>query len=291
MMLAPKPSDSFEIRPTLAGRAKALGLAVLYFALVAGAIVAWTFLPAFHSHTLSLSRQFLQEAAWAASAIALLVVLSRLRREPMSHWGFATKGAARDFPLGLAVGFVLMAGSLGVIAAAGACKFSVGAVPTGQIMGAAVLFALRDLAVGLFEETFFRSFVLVHLSRAFSFWPAAIITAIVFGLAHGGNPHEAPIGLIVAAAGGLVLAYSFRHSGALWFAIGWHAAYDFTQDFIFGVPDSGNAVRQDTLLHATLHGPTWLTGGKVGPEASVVTFAALVVLVLFVRFRLVHRQT
>lgn len=290
-MLAPKPSDSFEIRPTLAGRARALGLAVLYFAVVAGAIVAWTLLPAFHGHQLSLSRQFLQEAAWATSAMAVLVVLSSLRHEPMSHWGFATKGAARHFPLGLAVGFVMMAGSLGVIAAAGGCNFSGGGGPIGAIMGTAVLVALRDLAVGLFEETFFRSFVLVHLSRAFSFWPAAIITAIVFGLAHGGNLHEAPVGLIVAGAGGLVLAYSFRRSGALWFAIGWHAAYDFTQDFIFGVPDSGNPVRQDTLLHATLHGPTWLTGGKVGPEASVVTFAALVVLALFIRFRLAHRET
>jgi hypothetical protein len=43
------------------------------FAIVAGAVVAWTFLPAFHGNQLSLSLQFLQEAAWAASALAALV--------------------------------------------------------------------------------------------------------------------------------------------------------------------------------------------------------------------------
>src|SRR5581483_10946584 len=286
MMIPPPPSDSFEIRPTLAGRATALGLAVLYFAIVAGAVVAWTFLPALHGNQLSLSLQLLQEAAWAASALAALVIMAAVRHESISRWGFATNGAWRDFRLGLTTGFALMAGSLGVIAIAGGCRFSGGAAAIGRIMGAAVLYCLYDLAVGLFEEAFFRSFFLVQLSRALSFWPAAIITAIVFCLAHGGNINEAPLGLVVAALGGLVLAYSFRRAGALWFAIGWHAAYDFTEDFVFGVPDSGNAVRQDTLLHTTLHGPTWRTGGKIGPEASVVTFAALVALTVFVRFRL-----
>jgi hypothetical protein len=31
------------------------------------------------------------------------------------------------------------------------------------------------------------------------------------------------------------------------------------------------------LLNSTFHGPTWLTGGTVGPEGSVFAFAVLVI--------------
>jgi membrane protease YdiL (CAAX protease family) len=172
----------------------------------------------------------------------------------------------------------------------GGAKFSYVAAPLGQIASAAACYALLDLVVGFFEEMAFRSFILVQLSRAFGFWPAAIATSILFGLAHGGNLNEGRYGLVVAGLLGLAVAYSFRRSGTLWFAIGWHAAYDFAEDYVFGVPDSGSAPPADSLLHTTMHGPTWLTGGKVGPEASLLTLAALVALVLVIRFALPRRE-
>jgi uncharacterized protein len=297
MMITPRLRGSFDISPTLAGRAKALGLAVLYFAVVAGAVVGLSYglpaaglVPAAHADQLSLPQQLLQECAYLASAMLALVVLAVLTRESMSRWGFATPGARRNFPIGLATGFGLMACSLGAIALLGGCGFSGVAAPFGRIVSAAGFYALLDLAVGFFEETFFRSFILVQLSRAVGFWPAAVVTAILFGLAHGGNLHEAAYGLVVAALAGLALAYSFRRSGTLWFAIGWHAAYDFTEDFIFGVPDSGNALPQASLLHTTMRGPAWLTGGQIGPEASVLTLAALLGLAAIIRFAVPPRD-
>ena len=47
---------------------------------------------------------------------------------------------------------------------------------------------------------------------------------------------------------------------------------------------SADAVNQDAHLDATLHGPTWLTGGTVGPEASVFDF-----ILLFILFYVIHR--
>jgi hypothetical protein len=38
------------------------------------------------------------------------------------------------------------------------------------------------------------------------------------------------------------------------------------------------------LSNATLHGPAWLTGGSVGPEASVFDFV-----LLFTFFYVIHR--
>jgi hypothetical protein len=62
-----------------------------------------------------------------------------------------------------------------------------------------------------------------------------------------------------------------------------HAAFDFGETFLYSVPDSG-MVLPGHLSDATLHGPAWLTGGTVGPEASVFDFV-----LLFIFFYVIHR--
>jgi membrane protease YdiL (CAAX protease family) len=74
-----------------------------------------------------------------------------------------------------------------------------------------------------------------------------------------------------------------RRTGSLWFAVGMHAAFDFGETFLYSVPDSG-MVLPGHLSDATLHGPAWLTGGTVGPEASVFDFV-----LLFIFFYVIHR--
>jgi uncharacterized protein len=196
-------SASFEIRPNLRGRAKAFGLAVLYLAVAALLIAAFIFglakiglAPAARSSSLSLAQEFLREWAYAAGVVLALLALARLTREPISRMGFARKGAWRDLLTGLAAGVVLVAVPLGIIWAMGACEFGGVALAPGRILGFATYYVFLDFAVAVFEETLFRSVVLVQLSRAISFWPAAIVTAVLFGLAHAGNINEAPLGLL-----------------------------------------------------------------------------------------------
>jgi uncharacterized protein len=287
---------SFEVRSTLTGRAKACGLVILYLAVCILLVAALLFglaaaglAPVLRSPHLTLTQDFLRECADAVAAVLAVVLLTVVTREPGSRFGFALPGASRDFPVGLATGLVFVAAPLGLIWVLGGCAFQGVALQPGRIPAYAAFYALWDLAVAVFEETLFRSFILVQLSRAVSFWPAAAVTALLFGAGHMVNLHEAPFGLLVVGLDGFVLAYSFRRSGALWFAIGLHAAYDYTEDFIFGVPDSGT-VPQVALLHTTLHGPVWLTGGQVGPEASVLVLPAILVVAVIVRLILPRRE-
>ena len=68
---------------------------------------------------------------------------------------------------------------------------------------------------------------------------------------------------------------------SLWFPIGWHAAWNFAQFFVVGLPNSGISVADMELTGATLlvsqpSGPTLLTGGGFGMEASLVNTVVLV---------------
>jgi hypothetical protein len=52
----------------------------------------------------------------------------------------------------------------------------------------------------------------------------------------------------------------------------------------YGVPDSG-IVPYHNLFNSAFQGPRWLTGGIVGPEASVITpIALLLVALIFSRY-------
>jgi hypothetical protein len=65
-----------------------------------------------------------------------------------------------------------------------------------------------------------------------------------------------------------MLAAAYMRTRRLWFPMGVHAAWNFTQGGIFGVAVSGTT--SNGLLQGELHGPAWLTGGEFGAEASAV---------------------
>jgi uncharacterized protein len=107
------------------------------------------------------------------------------------------------------------------------------------------------------------------LTKGIGFWPAAIVLSAVFGFSHLGNSGENWLGIFNASAGGLLFCLLLRRSGDLWMPIGFHASWDWTQSYFYGVADSGH-VLPGHLLGSNFFGPRWLTGGTVGPEGSVL---------------------
>jgi hypothetical protein len=135
--------------------------------------------------------------------------------------------------------------------------------------------------VGFFEEFLMRGYSQFTLTRAMGFWPAAVLLSCMFGLIHMRNGGEQWPGLLAAAAIGFFFCLTLRRTGNLWFAVGFHAAWDWGETFFYSVPDSGT-IFPGHLLKSSFHGPAWLTGGRVGPEGSVLCF--LVIAVTWVAF-------
>src|SRR5207237_751185 len=71
------------------------------------------------------------------------------------------------------------------------------------------------------------------------------------------------------------------------FAIGFHAAFDFGAIFVYSGPNGGQFA-PDRLLNAMFHGSDWLTGGKLGPEASLLVFP--VITAMFFAFHFLYRD-
>lgn len=128
----------------------------------------------------------------------------------------------------------------------------------------------------------------LHLKRAESagFWQAAWLTSTFFGYIHTFNDGETWIGIFSAAAIGFAFCVSVRLTGSAWWAIGFHAAWDWAQTFFYGTADSGLQPKGHYLTTNPAGAALW-SGGSDGPEGSllVIPVVLLVLLALIVVYR------
>jgi membrane protease YdiL (CAAX protease family) len=202
-------------------------------------------------------------------------VMGRFERRSFGTYGLPmAKGFLRRFIYGAVWGLVPLTLLLLILRSLGNLEFGSPELSTRALLQFGLLWALVFLLTGIFEEFAVRGYPQFTLTRSIGFWPAAVITSLILGLAHAGNSGEAMLGLIGVFAVGLLACLMLRRTGDLWFPIGFHFSWDYAESFIFGVPDSGN-VAVGHLLSTHMHGSRWLTGGSVGPEGSVLAFVIL----------------
>ena len=156
-----------------------------------------------------------------------------------------------------------------------------------RIVKFALFWGMVFLIVGFFEEFLFRGYSLFTLATGIGFWPSALLLSLMFGFAHKGNAGESWFGEVAAGLIGLFFCLTLRRTGNLWFAVGFHASFDWGETFLFSVPNSGT-VMPGHLLNSSFQGPRWLTGGTVGPEGSVFVF--LMIAIIWVAFDRVYRD-
>lgn len=124
---------------------------------------------------------------------------------------------------------------------------------------------------GVMEELITRAIILRLLMRAFGAWPALVLSAALFGVLHLGNPNSSWVAAAaIAVEAGLMLAAFYMLTGRLWVSIGVHAAWNFTQGWVWGAAVSGIAVKESLFVSKPKPGaPEFLSGGAFGPEASL----------------------
>jgi membrane protease YdiL (CAAX protease family) len=146
-----------------------------------------------------------------------------------------------------------------------------------RIVKFAAFWAVFFLLVGVFEEFLLRGYLLFTTAQRAGFWPAAALLSCAFGAIHLNNAGEGLVGALGAAAIGFFFCLTLRRTGNLWFAVGFHASWDWGETYLYAVPNSGTNA-PGHLLSSSFSGNPWLTGGTVGPEGSVLCFVLLVVL-------------
>ncbi len=293
--LTPPPSTEPQRNPIWYGPngLRAGWRALIFLLIVAGIIVLINFVghyvtrklghsPANPGEVTTLTPGLVALSALPFFAVILTasLIMGRIERRKLAHYGLPWQMALpKTFWVALLWGFLAISGVLFVMFLFHGFKIT-GVDTHGSALAlSTVEWTLAFLAVGLSEEFTFRGYMQFTLTTGIGFWPAAVLLSALFALAHTTNNGETLFGLIQVAEFGLMACLALQRTGNLWWPIGFHAAWDWGQTFFYGVPDSGlNA--SHNFLHSEFHGPKWLTGGSTGPEASILTLIALIIVSL-----------
>jgi uncharacterized protein len=214
--------------------------------------------------------------AMAVLAITVHLLSARWldRRRPDE---LARRGAAGGLGRGLLIGVAACTAAIGLIALTGG--YRVLGVDT---VGGAIGVLGFMVGVATTEELLFRGVLLRIVEGWLGTWGALAVTGLLFGGLHLVNPDASVVGaLAIAVEGGLMLGAAYVATRSLWLPIGLHLGWNFTLGGVFSATVSG-AGSTPGLLRSALSGPDVLTGGAVGPEASL--FAVLVCAVPTVYF-------
>jgi membrane protease YdiL (CAAX protease family) len=177
---------------------------------------------------------------------------------------------------GLAVGFAVMAATVLAIVFVGDGRVHLSDGTAVQHAAYGIAWFLAEVVGAAGEEILYRGLLLMLVTRLLGIRAGMAISALAFMAGHGANPGASVVWLVRLALAGLLLAYSVFRSGAVWWATGYHAGWNFASAPLFGAVGSGYFDRGTFFIFHPA-GTALITGGPVGPEGSVFAFVAVVI--------------
>lgn len=204
----------------------------------------------------------------------------RLRREPLTAVGLSMDRVWWCWAvIGLAVGIASALLAAALVLAGGFTRLELDPQRSAQALTAG-LYAF--LWVSLFEELLFRGFLFQRLRDGAGIWPAQAAFALLFALAHWGNPEMQGITRVVAtfeiALAAILLGLAYLRTGSLALPVGLHLGWNWAQGSLLGFGVSGTGRVGWWQPQLTEH-PVWLSGGNFGLETTVFAIATDLLLI------------
>ena len=91
------------------------------------------------------------------------------------------------------------------------------------------------------EEIVYRGFIYQRVKRTYNSTVAIIVASALFALGHIFNPGATPLALLDLFLTGFLYSLMVRYFDSIWMPMGAHTAWNFTQNILFGLPNSGIA--------------------------------------------------
>lgn len=189
------------------------------------------------------------------------------RRQEGNNW--------KMLGLGLGVGFLLNGGCILIAYVAGDVNFKILSVSAVKILAIFVAVFIQSSA----EEVLCRGFIYERLRRGYKNpWVAIIANPLFFVFIHLENPGITTLALYNLFIIGLLFSLIVYYTGSLWMASAIHAMWNFTQNIIFGLPNSGAPASYSILgLKESSKNITWAYDPTFGIEGTINSAVVLMV--------------
>ena len=98
------------------------------------------------------------------------------------------------------------------------------------------------------EELWCRGFLYERINIHYPMWVAVLVNGVLFGLLHSFNPGVTVLAIADITICGIAYSLLRWYSGSIWTCFGIHTMWNFTQNFLFGLPNSG-LVSEASVFH------------------------------------------
>ena len=139
------------------------------------------------------------------------------------------------------------------------------------------------------EELWCRCFLYDRINVHYPLWVAVLINGVLFGLMHCFNPGVTALAIADIAVCGISYSLLRWYTGSIWTCFGIHTMWNFTQNFLFGLPNSG-LVSEASVFHldASTALSNWCYSYEFGVEGAlpaVFIDALLAVVILWAAWK------
>ena len=123
------------------------------------------------------------------------------------------------------------------------------------------------------EEVESRAFVFGKMKSEGVTLPWAVaVSALFFAYLHAANPGFGIVPFLSLAIVGVQYALAYHYIGNIWFTCTAHMMWNFTQDFIFGLPDSGKSAAA-SIYNSQINGSSFFYDAAFGIEGSFMAIS------------------
>ena len=216
--------------------------------------------------------------------IDILVILYCLLAEKPSYRGFFPQkqggmrgNTLKNFAIGLLIGFLMNGACILIAWLHGDLDLSVGRFDFVYMVCALVAVCIQSGA----EELLTRGYMMGALRERYNVWVGIVVNSLFFGVLHLMNPGITVVSVLEIVLIGFALSLIVYYLDSLWMCIAIHTAWNYTQNILFGLPNSG-IVSEKSFLHLEAAKGSVFYDAVFGVEGAVTSVIVTAVLAVCV---------
>lgn len=211
--------------------------------------------------------------------ILILVVWSWVRffeKRSLRSLGFSKINALKKYLKGFLFGILMLTIVISVMALTGCIGFQQNPRPLNiNLVGVFLLMLIGYIVQGAAEEILMRGWQFQVIAARYKPWLGALISSTLFALLHGTNNGISILAILNLLLFAILLLFLILKDKSIWGACGWHTAWNWAMENVFGLKVSGTE-GLGSIFNLMTDGPNYITGGNFGPEGSIITTFVLI---------------
>lgn len=223
------------------------------------------------------SKLFYDSIGALTVCLAAWLMVRFIDKRSFTSLGFIRRNAFREMGLGIILGILWLAVSLGIVWAAGFFSMQTASISYPLLFGIGVSVLFNAFS----QEVLVRSYLYQTIrSRSNPLW-AIILTSLLFSALHIGAFKEAWLPAVNVFGAGILLALAYQFTGNVWMPTGIHFAWNYLLGPVLGLTVSGQDPWGIGRHFVQIKGPEICTGGAFGLEGGLIVSVTILVMIGF----------